>query len=94
MVPCVFENIAVVTSDQRYRFRDIERRAAADADDAIRIMRLVRGLARVDLATRRIAPDLGEHGDFEAGQLAQKGLEHWKRGQRTIGDNKRARHVL
>ena len=94
MVPRVFENIAVVTRDESDRLCDIERRTAADADDPVRVVRLVRGLARVDLATYRIAPDLGEYGDVEAGQFAQKGLEHGKRGQRTVRDNERTGYVV
>ena len=94
MVPRIFENIAFVACDERDCLRDIERRTAADADDAIRIVRFVRRLARMDLAMCWVPPDIGKYVDFETRELAQKGLEHRKRRQCSIGHNQRTRHVV
>src|SRR6187431_2115347 len=50
MVPCIFEHAAGMDGHQRDRFRDVERRAAAQTDHRIRAMLPERGNAGIDLA--------------------------------------------
>ncbi len=51
---------------QRDRLRDVERRAAAQSDHGIGVVRLVGRDPFPDLAPDRIAPDAGEDADVEA----------------------------
>ena len=57
MVPRVLEDVARVLGHQRDRLRDVERGAAADADDAVGTMRTKRCGALHHLAAHRIAAD-------------------------------------
>ena len=94
MIPRIFEDIAVVVRHQRNGLGDVERRAAADADDGVRAMGLERGCAGHHLAAHRIAEDVREHRDVEAGQVGEQCAEQRQRGDAAIGDQQRARDSL
>ena len=94
MIPRIFQDIAVVVRHQRNGLGDVERRAAADTDDRVRAVRLERGRAGHHLAAHRIAEDVREHGDVEAGQVGEQGAEQRQRGYAAIGDQQRARDAL
>ncbi len=94
MVPRILEDVAVVVRHQRDGLGHVQRGAAADADDRIRAMRLVRGRAGHHLAAHRVAEDLREHADGETGQVGDQRGEQRQRGDAAIGDQQRARDAL
>ena len=73
---------------------DVERRAAAQADHRIGVVRLVRGGALLHLAADGIAPDLGEDGDVEARQRRDEIGEQRQRRDPAVGDDERPRDAF
>ena len=67
MIPRVLKHVARMHGHQRDCLGDVERRAAAEADDRVGAMvRAEGGDAVLDLAPGRVAPDLRIDGDLEA----------------------------
>ncbi len=79
---------------QRDRLGDIERRAAAQADHRIGVVRLVRGRALLHLAADGIAPDLGENADIETRQRRDEVREQRQRRDPAVGDDERPLDAL
>jgi hypothetical protein len=90
MVPRVFEDAALVRGHQRHRLGDIQRRAAAEADDAIGAVGLEGRHAVVDLLLHRVAEDAAVDGRIQALQRRLELRQHRQRGEALVGDDERA----
>ena len=73
------------------RLRDVERRTAADADDAVRAMLAVGARARRHLAAHGIAGHAGEHGGRERLEFGEDAGEDGQGGEAAVGYDERAR---
>ena len=87
MVPHVFEDVALVRGGDADYFGDVERRAAAEADHAIRAMGLERGRSLHHLAGGRVAEHAGEHGHLQPRQMGLELGQHGQRAQGLVGDD-------
>src|SRR5207249_3487568 len=90
MIPGVLENVARVRRHQGNGLGHIECGAAAQADDGVGAVRLVRRDAIHDLASHGIAPDVGVDIDGKAGKAGDEFLEQRQRRNPAIGDDERA----
>ena len=72
MVPGVFENAPLMHRHQRDRLGDIERRAAAESDDAVGAMCAIRIRPRLYLRCDRIALDACKETGIQSGKVGTK----------------------
>ena len=70
MIPSVFDRITGMRRKQTNDLGDIQRRAAAEANYAIRVMIAIGGCARHDLAGDGIALNPSKHAHFQAMQAS------------------------
>jgi hypothetical protein len=94
VVPRVLDDVARVRGRDADHLGDVQRRAAAEADDAIGSVRLEGRRALHHLAGGRIAEHAAEHRDLEALQVAAELGQHRQRRQRLVGDDQRALQPL
>ena len=94
MIPGVFEHVARVRRHQRDRLGDVERRAAAEADDRIGAMRAVRRDAVIDLALDRVAPDVRNRPRRRGRQVGDELREQRQRRDAAVGDDQRPLQAL
>jgi hypothetical protein len=93
MIPRVLEHVAVVARHHHHRLGDVERRAAAEADDRVGVVGPCGRAAGHRLRAGRIAGDAIEHRDVEAGvaQRRDERMSDRQLRQCAVGDDQRAR---
>jgi hypothetical protein len=94
MVPHVLDHVAVVHRHQRDHLGHVERGAAAEADHAVRPVRLERRRTGHHLARGRVAEDAVEHGDVQALQVGAELGQQRQLGERAVGHDQRALQAL
>jgi hypothetical protein len=94
MVPDVLEHVTRVHRHHADDLGDIECRAAAEADDAVGVVRLEGGCAGHHLARGRVAEHTVEHCDIETIEVAAELRQHRQRGECLVSHDQRTLQAL
>jgi hypothetical protein len=94
MVPDVLEDVAFVRGGHADHLGHVQRRAPAETDDAVGVVRLVGRRTVHHLAAGRVAEHAGKHGHVQPVEMGPEFGQHRQGAERAVGDDQRALETL